>query len=94
MNFVTLHVKIIKKKFIQHTNLFINYDKWMVSGFSEFFESVDVHNLTILAKKTPFVFVVVNFNERKIVGSHFLKKKIIVGSHLERKKELHKNDYV
>jgi len=32
--------------------------------------------LTILAKKSPFIFVVVNFNEEIIVGSHFSKMKL------------------
>jgi len=34
-----------------------------------------IYSLAILAKKTPFAFVVVIFNKRIIVGTHFKNKK-------------------
>jgi len=44
----------------------------MIGQWFLIFEPVDFHGMTILAtkKKTQFVFVVVNFNEKIIVGCH------------------------
>jgi len=51
----------------------------MVNGFSEFFESVEVHSLKILAKKHHLLLL--SLISKKEVDSHL-------------KKELDKNDYV